>query len=54
MTGENQAGPLKTVWMHGWLFSNWTIVFSPLFIQMTVSPDAGIQMRCGKIHCIQN
>ena len=34
--------------MHGWLLSNWTILFSPLFIQMTVSLDAGIQMRCGK------
>ena len=27
----------------------WTIVFSPLFIQMTVSLDTGIQMRCGKM-----
>ena len=55
--GENQAGPLFTIvncedaWMIALELDQ---CVSPLFIQMTVSLDAGIQMRCGKIHCIQN
>ena len=48
MRDENQAGPLFTI------VNSRIILFSPLFIQMTVYLDAGIQMRCGQIHCIQN
>ena len=33
--------------------ANWTTVFTSLF-EMTVSLDIAIQMRWGKIHCIQN
>ena len=29
-------------------------IVSSLFIQMTVSLDAGIQMGCGNINCIQD
>ena len=33
--------------------TNWTTVFFTSLFKMTVSLDVGIQMRWGKIHCIQ-
>ena len=50
MRGENQAGPLFTIvnCVDAWMMK--LAVFSPLFIEMTLSLDVGIQMRCGKIH----
>ena len=48
MRGENQAGPRFTI------VNCVDACMIALFIQMTASLDAGIQMRFGKIHCIQN
>ena len=45
MRGENHAD--------AWMIAL-ELDLSHIFIQMAVSLDVGIQMKCGKIHCIQN